>query len=84
LSISAVIGGIDGSIAAVQRIMTELRPSVLDDLGLIPALEWYLEQFQVRTGIPCTLEVRPAVPSVDKDVATALFRILREAVPSPS
>jgi two-component system sensor histidine kinase UhpB len=78
--LTSIIGGIDGSIAAVQRIMAELRPSVLDDLGLIPALEWYLERFQVRTAIPCTLEVRPAVLSVDKDVATALFRILQEAV----
>jgi signal transduction histidine kinase len=78
--LSSTLGGVDDVIAAVQRIMAELRPSVLDDLGLVPAVEWYLERFQSRTGIRCRFEAPPKPPTIDKEVATALFRILQESL----
>ena len=58
----------------------ELRPGVLDDLGLIAALEWQLKDFTKRTGIRC--EFFPPVEdiSLEADLSTALFRIFQEAL----
>ena len=68
------------AIQATRRIATSLRPPMLDDLGLVPALEWQIDDFQERTGIPCLFSVSsnlsPELISVDQ--ATALFRITQE------
>ncbi|WP_447976934.1 PAS domain S-box protein [Candidatus Nitrospira bockiana] len=71
---------VDATIASVQRLVTELRPTVLDDLGLVAALEWQTQDFQRRTGIPCRLQVDEADISVDAERATAIFRICQEAL----
>jgi PAS domain S-box-containing protein len=65
---------------AVQRIVTELRPSVLDKLGLEAAFEWYVGEFQKRTGIACRLHTSLGDTIPDPDRSTALFRILQEAL----
>jgi PAS domain S-box-containing protein len=71
---------IDATIQTVRRIAMELRPGVLDDLGLVAALEWQLKDFEKRTGIRC--EFFPPVEdiSLDADLSTALFRIFQEAL----
>ena len=69
---------IDQTIESVRRISTELRPGVLDDLGLPAAVEWAAEEFQSRTGMKCRVEVLPDDMLIDREVATALFRILQE------
>lgn len=71
---------ISTTIKAVRRISTQLRPGVLDDLGLIAAIEWQTKEFQERTGIKCKFdtEVEDIVP--DRDLATAVFRILQETL----
>ncbi|MDP3096494.1 MAG: PAS domain S-box protein [Syntrophales bacterium] len=71
---------IDATIQTVRRIAMELRPGVLDDLGLVAALEWQLKDFEKRTGIRC--EFFPPVEdiSLDDDLSTALFRIFQEAL----
>jgi PAS domain S-box-containing protein len=62
----------------VQKVTTELRPAVLDELGLGPAIEWQAKEFQSRTGIACTLDINPESLAVGGDCATAIFRILQE------
>jgi PAS domain S-box-containing protein len=71
---------IDGTIASVQRLVTELRPAVLDDLGLVAAIEWQCQDFQKRTGIPCTCVTSADDIAMDPERATALFRICQEAL----
>ena len=66
--------------STIRRIATELRPPVLDDLGLEAAIEWQIEEFQERTGIPCEFDSKVRDPKLDPDRATAVFRILQEAL----
>jgi PAS domain S-box-containing protein len=68
------------TLRTVQRISTELRPGLLNDLGLVAAIEWQTEEFQDRTGIQCMLTVDPEDISVDDRRSTALFRILQEVL----
>lgn len=76
----AVMNLVDETIHAVRRISTELRPGILDDLGLAAALEWAAEEFQSRTGIECRLDLADANLPVDAQRSTALFRIFQEAL----
>jgi PAS domain S-box-containing protein len=71
---------IDVTIQAVRRIATELRPGMLDDLGLIPAIEWQVGEFAKRTGIECNLLTDIEDLELDRSVATGAFRILQEAL----
>ena len=68
------------TISAVRRISSELRPSVLDDLGLAAAIEWQARQFQTRTGIICHCEGSVENLDLDREQSTAIFRILQEAL----
>jgi PAS domain S-box-containing protein len=65
---------------AVHRISSELRPGILDMLGLEAAVEWYVEEFEKRTGISCRRSSTMAGADLSSDQATALFRILQEAL----
>jgi two-component system sensor histidine kinase UhpB len=71
---------IEATIGRVRTLATELRPAVLDDLGLLAAIEWETQQFTRRTGIACVLEVPATLPPLDADRSTDLFRILQEAL----
>jgi PAS domain S-box-containing protein len=71
---------IDQTIGAVQRIATELRPAVLDGLGLEAAIEWYVREFGERTGIACRFRSDLGTARIDSERATAVFRILQEAL----
>ncbi|MBL7164878.1 MAG: PAS domain S-box protein [Dehalococcoidales bacterium] len=71
---------INGSIQTVKKLSTRLRPGVLDDLGIAAALEWQAEEFQKRTGIRCSLRVEPEDVAIDREVATAVFRVFQEAL----
>jgi PAS domain S-box-containing protein len=71
---------IDETIQTVRRISTELRPGVLDDLGLVAAVEWAAHEFEVRTGTRCHVCLPGADLSLDPEHATALFRILQETL----
>ena len=70
----------DESIQAVRRISTELRPGILDDLGLVAAIEWAGEDFQARTGTTCGLDLPQEALAVDPAQATAIFRIFQETL----
>lgn len=71
---------VDDIIGAVKKISAELRPGILDDLGLGAAVEWQAREFERRTGIRCRVAVEPEDLSPDRDRATSLFRILQEAL----
>lgn len=71
---------VDQTIQSVRRISTELRPAILDDLGLVPAIEWYAEEFQTRTGTKCRLELPQLAIVTDRECATAVFRIFQETL----
>lgn len=70
---------IDETIDDVKAMALRLRPGVLDDLGLVPALEWYTGQFAERTGVQCSFHC-DALDRVDDVVATAAYRIAQEAL----
>ena len=70
----------DQTITAVQRIASELRPGVLDQLGLFPALKHEAQRFQKRAGIVCHLELPSRQPVLPAQVATAVFRIFQETL----
>ena len=68
---------LDGTLQTVRRITTNLRPPVLDELGLRAAIEWQAEGFSRRVGIRCEVDSEP-LDCTCKDTATALFRIFQE------
>jgi PAS domain S-box-containing protein len=69
---------LDGMASLMRKLCTELRPGVLDDLGLIAAIEWQTREYQNRTGIQCQVRLELGDLSVDPERSTALFRILQE------
>lgn len=71
---------VDSILETVKRISRELRPGMLDDLGLPAAIEWQAKEFQERTRIPCEVVVVPEEMTVDPDRSTAIFRIFQEAL----
>jgi PAS domain S-box-containing protein len=71
---------VDVLINAIRETATSLRPSILDDLGLIAALEWLVKEFRTRTAIACTLDLVGDVSRVQMtaESSTSLFRIVQE------
>jgi PAS domain S-box-containing protein len=70
---------LDASVAATRRIAADLRPLVLDDLGLVPAIEWLVQNFAQRTGVACELDVDDEL-ELEEPYATAVFRIVQESL----
>jgi len=75
---------VDNTIQTVRRISTELRPGVLDDLGLVSAIEWQAHDFQDRTRIKCDFDSRLEEIKLDRDRSTAVFRIFQESLTNVS
>jgi two-component system sensor histidine kinase UhpB len=71
---------IDKTIQTVQKISAELRPGLLDDLGLVPAIEWLAQDFQNRTNIICKVHFSCDEIELDPDCSTAVYRISQEAL----
>jgi signal transduction histidine kinase len=69
---------IDTTIQTVRRLSTELRPGILDDLGLAATIEWQLQEFQLRSGIVAKLINAPEAVELDTEAATVVFRIFQE------
>jgi PAS domain S-box-containing protein len=67
-------------IKTVRRIATELRPGMLDDLGLVASIEWQADDFQKRTGIQCKVAAPSTHLNLNHDQALVLFRISQEAL----
>jgi signal transduction histidine kinase len=71
---------LDEAFQSVRRIGTELRPAMLDDLGLVASIEWLAEEFLARTGIKAQVSLPGVDLILDQERAMALFRILQEAL----
>jgi PAS domain S-box-containing protein len=70
---------LDAAVASTRRIAADLRPLVLDDLGLMPAIEWLVQNFNQRTGIACRLDADEDL-ELGEPHATAVFRIIQESL----
>ena len=78
--LAEAIQNTDSSLSAMRRVISELRPAILDDLGLEAAIEWQLERFERSTGLPA--EFSGDVEGLDLSAfeTTALFRVLQESL----
>ena len=71
---------IDNTIQAGKKLVQDLRPPLLDDLGLPEAIEWQAKEFEKKTGVTCELELDKKNFELDKDRSTTLFRIFQETL----
>jgi len=71
---------IDETMARIRRISGELRPVLLDDLGLAPAIKLATKQFCERAGTRCTVRLEPMETSLMPNMALAIFRVFQEAI----
>jgi len=71
---------VDMTMNTLKRIYMDLRPGMLDHLGLTSAIRWQVGEFQKRSGIHCRLTIDPEDFSIDTDRSTTIFRILQEAL----
>jgi signal transduction histidine kinase len=78
--IEASAAAVDRMIQQVRNIATELRPGVLDHLGLAAAMEWQAKEFTRRSGIECQFIPPSEEPVLSQDQAVSLFRILQESL----
>lgn len=79
VKLDGMLALLDGAVASTRRIAADLRPLVLDDLGLVAAVEWLVQGFQQRHGIPCRLEIDESL-DLPEPFATGVFRIVQESL----
>ncbi len=77
--IDGMLALLDDCVASTRRIAADLRPLVLDDLGLVPAIEWLVQSFTQRHGVPCMLDMDESL-ELGEPHATAVFRIVQESL----
>jgi PAS domain S-box-containing protein len=77
--LAEMVNMLDTTVAATRRIAADLRPLLLDDLGLAPAIEWLAHSFTQRTGVPCDVSVDEDL-ELQEPYATAVFRIVQESL----
>ena len=77
---SAMIQLVDAAVATTRKIVTDLRPSILDDLGLAAALRWQISEYQKHTKLRFHLETPEPDVAIDRERGLALFRIFQETV----
>ncbi|CAN5432357.1 hypothetical protein BH11BAC1_BH11BAC1_02820 [soil metagenome] len=78
--IAGMISLIDETVKTVRRISTELRPGILDDLGLLDALQWQSHEFEKRTGIATKFDTTFSESSFEKNLSTGIFRVFQETL----
>ena len=78
--LSSISELLEKTIRATRRIITELRPAVLDELGLLTAIQWQALEFENRTGIRCRIARLQHDLVLDQNASTNIFRILQEAL----
>ncbi len=77
---SGMVKLVEAAVAATRKIVTDLRPSILDDLGLAAAVRWQASEFQKHTGVNIDVEAPDTDGAVERDTALALFRIFQETL----
>lgn len=78
--IAEMMAGIENTIQSLRNFSTELRPGILDTLGLIPSLEWLAQEFEKKNGILCSVKIKVQKPEFSKVLSTAFFRVCQEAL----
>jgi len=78
--LEAILSLADKTIGSVRRISSDLRPGILDDLGLVPAIEWQADEIQARTGIECHVICDTDDIDMGDNYNVALFRIVQESL----
>jgi PAS domain S-box-containing protein len=81
--LTEMLGLLDGAVASTRRIAADLRPLLLDDLGLAPAIEWLAGNFTQRHGVACKLDMDDEL-ELEEPYATAVFRIVQESLANVS
>ena len=76
----SMLGLLDSTVKTVRRIATDLRPGVLDDFGLVAAIEWQLQEFEKRAAIECRFSTTVDDLPLPPEAATALFRVFQETL----
>ena len=75
-----VLEMVDTTVKTIRRIASELRPTILDDLGLIEALEWQCSEFEKRNQIKCAFACSNPTITINREIAIGLYRIFQEAL----
>jgi signal transduction histidine kinase len=78
--VDSILQRLDETIESIRTTAGDLRPAVLDKLGLVAAIEWQAEEFQRRSGIGCRVNSRVAEIDIEPRRATAVFTIVQEAL----
>ncbi|MDX6531331.1 MAG: hypothetical protein QOH41_3621 [Blastocatellia bacterium] len=71
---------VDQTVDTVRRISSELRPSILDDIGLVAAIRWQAQEFEAKSGIACRYDIHLEDVDIDRQQSTAIFRVFQEAM----
>ena len=79
-TLKSAIRQVDSALKAVRRIIAELHPVILDELGLGPALEWAVEEFSKQSGVACLLEFDLGGVRLSREQSAAIFRIVQESL----
>lgn len=79
-SVDDLLKDIDITIQSLRKIATELRPGILDTLGLIPSIKWLVEEFEKKTKIACELHCEVKDLKYERDISTCFFRICQETL----
>ncbi|MBA3705681.1 MAG: PAS domain S-box protein, partial [Bacteroidetes bacterium] len=77
---TAIIKDVDNTIHSLRKIATELRPGILDTLGLIPSIEWMVNEFEKKTVIKCHTTLNVKQQKFEKDISICFFRICQESL----
>jgi signal transduction histidine kinase len=78
--VADIIDSVDETIKSVRKISSELRPGVLDDLGLIAALDWQSSEFEKRYGVTCSFISKVGDQEPERSINTGVFRIYQESL----
>ncbi len=71
---------VDGMMASLRRICTDLRPALLDELGLTAALKWVVKDFTHRSGVPCCITFDGECCNSNMECAMTIFRVIQESL----
>ncbi len=80
IKLKNIISLLDGSNLSIRRILSELKPSILDEYGLLDALQWQAKQFTENTGIPVVINSAEKSYHLPEAISTCLFRVFQESL----
>lgn len=77
---NSILGAVDQTIQSLRKIATELRPAILDTLGLIPSIDWLIKEFARKNEMKCDFDIDVENNFFEKDISICFFRICQEAL----